>query len=233
MNRTCVILQPSYIPWRGLFHLIQKADTFVFYDDVQYDDHGWRNRNRIKTPQGAQWLSIPVNSKGAHTNTTQIKDIRIVWNSAWNRKHLAALKQNYGKAPCFTAYAPLLEEFYGRHDEFLADFTIDFTVALARKLGIAHTQFVRSSTLPAAGSKTDRLISLLTHLGASHYISGPSARDYIEPDKFAAANISLEYIVYDYPEYQQLHGAFEPQVSVLDLLFMAGPDAAKYIWERT
>ena len=188
----CVILQPSYIPWRGLFHLIQKADMFVFYDDVQYDKHGWRNRNRIKTPQGVQWLSIPVNSKGVQTNSTSIKDVRISWDTAWNKKHLASLKQNYGKAPHFKSYAPMLETFYARHDEFLSDFTMDFTIELARQLGITHTRFVRSSTLPATGEKTDRLISLLTHLGASHYISGPSARDYIEPDKFVAANISLE-----------------------------------------
>src|SRR5262249_39831692 len=123
----CVILQPSYIPWRGYFHQIQKADVFVFYDCVQYDDRGWRNRNKIKTPKGAQWLTIPVHSKGSQTQAIPIKDIGIVWDSAWNKKHLGALQQNYSKAPHFKNYVPLLEEFYGRRDTMLADFTCEFT----------------------------------------------------------------------------------------------------------
>jgi hypothetical protein len=230
MSPTCVILQPSYIPWRGYFHQIQKADVFVFYDCVQYDDHGWRNRNRIKTANGLQWLTIPVATKGVHTNKIQIKDVRLVPNNPWNTKHWRTLQQNYGKAPYFKRYAPLLETFYARHDALLADFTCDLTIALARELGIEHTKFVRSSTLPAQGSKTDRLLEILTQLGAKHYISGPSAKDYMELDKFAAAGISVEYMVYDYPQYPQIHGAFQPAVTILDVLFNVGPDAAKYIW---
>lgn len=224
-----VILQPSYIPWRGYFHQIQRADLFVFYDDVQYDEHGWRNRNQIKTANGLQWLTIPVITKGVHTNNIPIKDVRLVPNNPWSTKHWRALQQNYGKAPHFKRYAPVLEQFYSRKDTLLADFTCDFTVALARELGIQHTKFVRSSTLPAEGTKTDRLLHLLTHLGAKHYISGPSAKDYLEMDKFAAAGITVEFMVYDYPEYPQLHGAFQPNVSVLDLMFNTGADAMNYI----
>ena len=226
----CVILQPSYIPWRGFFHLIQKADVFVFYDCVQFDDRGWRNRNRIKSPHGLQWLTVPVNAKGAQTKGTPINEIPIVWDSPWNKKHWAAIKHNYSKAPYFNQYAEMLAEFYSRQDQFLADFTCDFTVALARLLGIDNTRFVRSSTLPAQGTKTERLLSILTHLGARHYISGPSAKDYIEMDRFNEAGITVEYMNYDYPEYPQLYGAFEPQVSILDLLFMTGPAAGEYIW---
>jgi WbqC-like protein family len=226
----CVILQPSYIPWRGYFHLIQKADVFVFYDCVQYDDHGWRNRNQIKTPQGTQWLTIPVRSKGVHTKATPIKDIPIIWASAWNKKHLATLRQNYAKSPHFQKYQPLLEKFYARQDCLLADFTCELTVALARELGISHTKFLRSSTIPLTGNKTDRLLELLKHLGAHHYISGPSARDYLEMNKFAAVGITVEFIEYNYPEYPQPNGAFLPAVTILDLLFNTGPDAAKYIW---
>jgi hypothetical protein len=233
MSHTCVILQPSYIPWRGYFHQIQKADVFVFYDCVQYDEHGWRNRNQIKTANGLQWLTIPVVTKGVHTNNTPIKDVRLVPNNPWKAKHWRALQQNYSKATHFKRYAPVLEEFYARPDAMLADFTCELTIALARELGIEHTQFVRSSTLPAIGSKTDRVLSVLAHLGSKHYISGPSARDYLEPEKFAAAGISLEFITYDYPEYSQLHGAFEPAVTILDLLFNVGPAAAKYIWQKS
>jgi hypothetical protein len=230
MSHTCVILQPSYVPWRGYFHQIQKADFFVFYDCVQYDEHGWRNRNQIKTANGLQWLTIPVMTKGVHTNDTQIKDVRLIPNNPWKTKHWRALQQNYIKAPYFQRFAPLLEQYYHRKDALLSDFTCDLTVALARELGIGHTQFVRSSTLSARGSKTDRLLSLLARVGATHYISGPSAKDYLEMDKFAASDISVEFMVYDYPVYPQLYGAFEPAVTILDLLFNVGPDAAKYIW---
>jgi hypothetical protein len=224
-----VILQPSYIPWRGYFHQIYKADTFVFYDDVQYDKHGWRNRNQIKTSQGKQWLTIPVHSKGV-TEGLPINRVRIDWSKPWASAHWKAITFAYGRAPFFKQYASLLEPFYARRDEFIADFTINLTVALARALGITHTRFLRSSEMTGVtGQKTGRLIQILQLLGATHYISGPSARDYIEKEKFDAAGITLEYIVYDYPEYPQLYPPFEPQVSALDLLFMTGDRAPDYI----
>lgn len=225
----CVILQPSYIPWRGYFHQIYQADVFVFYDDVQYDKHGWRNRNRIKTHQGPQWLTIPVHSRGAPVHQIPINCISIDWRQPWNRKHWKSLLQAYNKAPYFQRYAPLVEHFYQQHPERLADFTIELTIALARELGIIHTQFIRSSSLPASGSKAARLIQILKHLGASDYLSGPSARNYIEEASFKAAGIRLEYIEYDYPVYPQLYPPFDPQVSILDLLFMTGPEAMNYI----
>jgi hypothetical protein len=224
-----VILQPSYIPWRGVFHQIYKADLFIFYDDVQYDKHGWRNRNQIKTSQGKQWLTIPVHSGGA-TGGLLINQARIDWTKPWTSSHWKAINFAYGRAPFFKQYAPLLEPFFQRRDEFLADFTIDLTIALTRALGITHTRFMRSSELTGiTGQKTDRLIQILQPLGTTHYISGPSARNYIEKEKFDAANITLEYMIYDYPEYPQLYPPFEPQVSALDLLFMTGGRALDFI----
>lgn len=225
-----VILQPSYIPWRGYFHQIQKADLFIFYDCVQYDKHGWRNRNAIKTAQGSQWLTIPVNTKGCVSEGKVIKDIPIIWDTPWNEKHLKSIQQNYAKAPFFITYSPLLESIYSRRDSILADFTCATTEMIARELGIRHTQFLRSSAIDAEGSKTERLIGILKKVGSTHYISGPSAEDYIERDQFEDSGISLEFMAYDYPEYPQLYGAFQPQVSILDLLFNVGPDAGKYIW---
>src|SRR6478752_5495545 len=123
----CVILQPSYIPWRGYFHQIQKADVFVFYDDVQFDKGGWRNRNRIKSANGSMWITIPVNvSLGMPIN-----EVPIDWRHAWAKKHRAQIEQSYRKAPHFSAYEPLLNELYSSHDELLADFTINSTVTLA------------------------------------------------------------------------------------------------------
>lgn len=231
----CVVLQPSYIPWRGYFHQIHKADIFVFYDSIQYDRRGWRNRNKVKTPRGTQWLTIPVLSKGCQIDKMPINEIRICWDKAWNVKHWKTLKHLYGKAPYFQRYAPVLEEFYGRRPELLADFTVELTVALARELGIERTRFIRSSSLEVevVGGKTDRLIGILQTLGATHYISGPSAQDYLEEDKLYSAGISLEYMVYEYPEYDQLYPPFDPYVSILDLLFMTGPQAPRYIWDSS
>jgi hypothetical protein len=234
----CVILQPSYIPWRGYFHQILKADIFVFYDDVQYDKHGWRNRNRIKTHQGVIWLSIPVHNKGVTIDHIPINQVEIDWNTPWNRKHWATIQQAYGKAPYFKRYAPLLEEFYSRRYRFLSEFDIDLTLALASALGITGTHFVSSSSLEVpgdtklTGSKTDRPIKILQKLGVDHYISGPSAKDYIEEDRFNELGITLEYMRYDYPEYPQLYPPYEAQVTILDLLFMAGPEAIDYLCDR-
>lgn len=224
------ILQPSYIPWRGYFHQILKSDLFIFYDDVQYDKHGWRNRNRIKTPSGVQWITIPVLSGGAIEEGTPINQIQIDWQRNWNKKHWQALKQNYVRSPFFEHYAGLLEPFYAGHPLLLADFTIELTISLARELGITHTKFMRSSEIIGiTGRKTDRLISILNNVGATGYISGPSAKDYIDAESFRNAGISIEYMKYEYPEYPQLFPPYDANVSILDLLFMTGGDAIKYI----
>jgi hypothetical protein len=223
------IIQPSYIPWRGYFEQIRRADIFVFYDDVQYDKNGWRNRNQIKTHQGKIWLTIPVHSQGV-TEGIPIKDVRIDWTKHWSEKHLKALKNSYSKAPFFHRYLPLLNNFYERRDEFLVDLTVDYTNALAKEIGITKTKFFRSSELTAiTGTKTDRLIQILQQIGADYYISGPSAKTYIDNKKFMDAGISLEYMQYNFSEYPQLHPPYDPQVTILDLLFMVGDDALSYI----
>ena len=225
-----VILQPSYIPWRGYFDQIRRADLFVFYDDVQYDKRGWRNRNQIKTPTGKQWLTIPVHSRGTQTESIPTNRIRIAWADSWNQAHFKAIQHSYRRAPYFDRYLPLLETLYQRHDEFLADFTIEFTIALAHELGNTHTRFMRSSEIAGiSGQKTDRLIQILQSAGATRYISGPSARDYIEKEKFDTAGITLEDMEYNYPEYPQMYLPFDTYVSILDLLFMTGPEASNYI----
>ena len=222
------------MPWRGYFHQIQRADVFVFYDDVQYDRLGWRNRNRIKTPQGPAWLSIPVHRRGALEHGTPIHEVSICQDQPWARKHLRSLEAAYAAAPFFARYRDLLDEFYvRRRPALLADFTIDLTLALARELGIGDRTFLRSSTLGIGGRKTERLLAILQALGASDYLSGPSARSYLDEELLQAAGISVEYMRYDYPEYPQLHPPFLGEVSVLDLLFMTGPQAPNFIWDAS
>lgn len=222
---TAVVIQPSYIPWRGYFDLIRRSNIFVFYDDVQYDKHGWRNRNRIKTAQGLRWLTIPVHARRNTVDHTRIDEIEIDWTMDWRRTHLERLHHAYSKAPHYRTYRPFVEDLYCEKPRLLADFTVNSTVRIARELGIQHTRFLRSSEFSASGAKTDRLVDLLTQISATHYISGPSASAYIEENKFAGAGISLEYMQYEYRPYEQLHPPYEAGVSVLDLLFMKGPEA--------
>ena len=145
---------------------------------------------------------------------------------------MAGIQFAYQKAPFFSQYRDYFSEVYSRKPEFLADFTIKTTIEISRLLGINHTQFIRSSELSnIEGTRTDRLISILKNVGADHYISGPSAKDYIEKEKFSDAGIDLEYMSYDYPEYDQLHPPYEPQVSIIDLLFMQGTNSLKFITE--
>jgi len=227
----CVILQPSYIPWRGYFHQIREADVFVFYDDVQYDARGWRNRNRVKAPGGSQWLTIPVHHKGSQPLGTPIAEIEICWDGDWPRKHWSTLTHLYGSAPHFERYAPLLEAFFSSRPTRLAEFTIELTRALADELELRTTQFLRSSAIPRpSGHKTADLLNILTHVGADTYVSGPSARDYLDVERLTEAGIEVRFMEYDYPVYPQLHPPFDPRVSILDLLFMVGPEAPSYIW---
>jgi hypothetical protein len=197
---------------------------------VQYDKHGWRNRNRIKTANGSQWITIPVISAGAIENSTPINQIKIDWSRNWNEKHWAMISQSYGKSPFFADYKDLLAPYYSSKPILLADFTIDLTRFISRLLSFNHVKFMRSSDLKnVTGLKTDRLISILTQVGTTHYISGPSAKDYIEKEKFDEAKISLEYMTYEYPEYPQRFPPFDPNLSILDLLFNTGKEAIKYI----
>lgn len=226
----CAVIQPSFVPWRGYFHQIKKADCFVFYDDVQYDKHGWRNRNRIKTEGGTQWLTVPVLSKGAVTHNVPTHEVRIDWKTNWPRKHLATLRQAYRHAPFLGDHLPLLEEAYEAKPVLLCDLTIPLTLAVCAALGIGNRRFVRSSSLNLSGEKTGRLLQVLQQVGATHYISGPSGAAYLEEDRLRDAGISLEYMAYGYPEYPQLHPPFDPHVSILDLIFSTGPDAGHFIW---
>lgn len=225
-----VILQPSYIAWRGYFDLVRRADVFVFYDDVQYDKHSFRNRNRIKTAQGTQWLTVPVLARGNVENKLLLKDIRCAPTADWARKHASAICQSYARAPHLDRYRDLIDALYRAPPERLCDLTIATTVTLARALGIEHTRFVRSSDLNIDGTKTGRLVSIVQGVGADRYLSGPSARAYLEEERFAEAGIELEYMTYEYPEYQQLHPPFDGAVSVLDLMLMKGPGAWAWIW---
>lgn len=221
-----VVLQPSYLPWLGYFDQIAKADVFVFYDDVQYDKNGWRNRNKIKTPQGEMWLSVPVRLKN-HLELP-INKIEIDNLSNWRKKHLTALEINYSRAAYFKDYEGFFKEVYGRQWPFLADLDIHIVKELSTMLGV-KTKFYRSSELGITGDKTGRLINICKHFSADSYLTGDSAKDYLDEGLFSSNSIKLEYHGYRHPVYRQLYGDFMPSLSIVDLLFNCGKETLKVL----
>ncbi len=223
------VLQPSYLPWMGYFDLIDRADMLIFLDDVAYDRHGWRNRTRIKTPRGTEWLTIPIHEPEDQSRAQPINAVEISWDMPWNRRHWDRICQSYETAPYFDRYAPFFEPYFWDRSVLLADLTIASTTAIARELGITHIRFLRSSELPAGGTVNGWLVELLTLAGADEYLFIPSARDAGEVEKLRAAGIRVEAIETQSPEYTQLYPPYDPQVTVLDLLFMLGPKALGHI----
>ncbi len=224
---TAVILQSSYIPWKGYFDLIHDADVFVFYDDVQFTVRDWRTRNKIKTPQGLLWLSVPVGSD----RNRLICEVSIT-DPAWQAKHWKTIEQNYRKCPYFEPYQSFFKELYLDHTwNNLSQLNQTFIRRIARDLLSIKTQYHDAREFNAQGHKQERLLDILTKLGATRYISGPAAKDYIEPQRFADAGIELAWKDYSgYPEYPQRFPPYEHGVSILDLLFNVGPDAPWYTW---
>ena len=219
------ILQSNNIPWKGYFDLINDVDLFIFYDDVQYTHSDWRHRNRLMTKQGPQWLSIPA----GHDLKRLICEVEIT-DQKWKQKHRKTIEQNYRKAPFFKELEPLLDFLYENSITNLSEYNQRATKHISELLGIS-TQFTDSRLLSTDGGKTERLIGLLQKVGATTYISGPSAKSYIDEPTFAEAGIELVYKEYpDYPAYPQCCSPFSPFVTVLDLLFNVGRKAPHYIW---
>lgn len=227
--KTVVILQSSYIPWKGYFDLMHDADEFILFDDRQYTRRDWRNRNQVQTENGLQWLTIPVVVKGKYE---QRIDETAIADRAWAVSHWRRLVQLYRRAPHFETYATQIEALYlaAASEPMLSSVNRLFLEGIGTLLGLT-THFTWSSELPAIEGKTERLVALCQATAASRYVSGPSARDYICADMFEHAGIELVFKSYEgYPEYPQQFTPFSHGVTVLDLLFYVGPDAPWYIW---
>ena len=227
MVAKCAILQSNYIPWKGVFDMINQVDTFVFFEDVDYTKRDWRTRNKIKTANGDIWLSIPVRKS---PRGTKIFQIEISPEENWQEKHYKTIVNNYKKALYFDRYHHLLEVIYLNEKwTNLSEFNIHVTKLLADTLNI-KTNFINSVDLRTHGTKDDKLIEICKVVNADFYLSGPAAKNYITPEKFHRAGIELAYIDYGhYPEYKQLHGKFDHFVSVLDVLFNCGDDSMDFI----
>ena len=221
-DTTVVVLQPGYLPWLGFFDQLRRADVFVYYDDVQYDKHGWRNRNRIKTQNGPLWLTVPVRHSGG--TFLRILDVEIDARTPWARKHVSSIRQAYARAPFLSTYLPVLEELLQRKWERLVDLDIECAGLMAEWFGLRR-RIERSSALGVAGDRSERLVHLCRRFGATRYLSGDAARDYLDVPLFERNGIRVEWEEYVHPTYPQLHGEFIPYLSALDLLLNCGDEA--------
>ncbi len=226
-TKTVAIVQSCYIPWKGYFDLIKSADEFILLDDVQYTRRDWRNRNRIKTKSGLLWLSIPVEARGHYHD--RIRDITVSQRT-WGQRHWASIAANYARARYFTTYAPLLRDLYLDDDDVhLSRINFRFLRRICDILGIS-TKITWSSDYEVRPGRTERLVSLCRQVGATRYLSGPSAKDYLETRLFEKEGIDVAFFDYaGYPEYPQLFPPFAHQVSIIDLILNVGPDAPRYM----
>jgi len=221
------ITQSNYIPWKGYFDSINMVDELVLYDDMQYTRRDWRNRNKIKTQNGTQWLTIPVEVKGKYyqkINETKISD------PSWGQDHWNMILQNYRKTEFFEMYKPLFEPLYLNNQEaYLSKVNYHFIKAVCDLLEI-NTTFHWSSAFELHEDRNQRLIGICKKLGATEYYSGPAAKFYMDESLFNTENIHVQYYDYSgYPEYKQQYGEFDHAVSILDLIFNVGPEAKKFM----
>ncbi|HYH09784.1 MAG TPA: WbqC family protein [Thermoanaerobaculia bacterium] len=226
------IVQSNYIPWKGYFDLIAAVDEFILYDDMQFTRRDWRNRNRIKTREGIAWLTIPVEVKGKYLQP--IRETRIA-GSEWAETHWKTIAHSYARAAHYGEIAPLLRRAFeeAATRELLSEVNHLFLTAGCELLQIG-TKLSWSMDYELVEGKNERLIVLCKQAGATHYLSGPAARDYIDVELFARSGIEVEFYDYSgYPEYRQLHGPFEHAVSVVDLLLNEGRGARAFLKERS
>jgi hypothetical protein len=223
-GKRVAISQSNYIPWKGYFDLINFVDEFIILDDVQYTTRDWRNRNRIKTPAGLLWLTIPVKHGSFSSRIEEVT----VSDPTWGPRHWKTIAQNYARAPFFDSVRPVFEPLYSEASESsLSRINRTLIDAVCGTLGVT-TRTSLAGDYEAAGKSTARLVELCRQSGAARYLSVPGSRAYLDESAFEEAGIELEWMDYSgYPEYPQLHGAFEHKVTILDLLFNVGADAAR------
>ncbi|NQT81149.1 MAG: WbqC family protein [Candidatus Aminicenantes bacterium] len=213
------IHQPQYLPWLGYFDKIDRSDVFIFLDNVQFKKNEWQNRNKIKTSEDWQWLSVPV----IHRFTQKIYEVEINNTVQWGRKHLNALVTNYSKAPFFKEYIGFFEQAYAQDWNNLVDINIHIIKYLTMVLGILDKKLVLASELDTREEPTERLIDICRQERGDVYFSGKDGAKYMNTEKFKEEGIRIIFQDYKHPQYTQLYGSFEPYLSIIDLLFNCGP----------
>ena len=224
-SKRVAILQSNYIPWRGYFDIIGLVDEFIIYDDSQFTKNDWRNRNKIKTRDGLKWLTVPV---GIDIKR-KIYEVEIR-DSRWQLQHWEMLHHNYRKADFYNEVSAIIAPLYlNKQYTNLSSLNLEIIKTICDYLEI-KTTITDSRNYILDEGKTDRLVSLCRQSYANTYLTGPSAKNYIDENKFKDSDIEIKWMNYEnYPIYQQLWGDFVPQVSILDLLFNAGKFSRNYM----
>jgi hypothetical protein len=219
--RTVVVLQPQFFPWRGVFEQIRLAEEFVHLDDAQFQKGGFTNRVQLKTAGGPLWLTVPVLR---HGKLPPIAEVEIDYATDWRAKHVRTFEMSYARAP-FAAHARrIIADVYAERPRTIAELDIAALERCCAELALRPT-FSRSSAAPPPGAKTERLVALLVPRRATCYVTGLGALDYLDEPRLAAAGIEVRVMQYTRRPYPQLHGAFDPHVSILDTIANLGPDA--------
>ncbi len=225
--KTIAIMQPTYLPWLGYFSLIDYVDQFVFLDCVQFDKRSWQQRNKILTANGPVWLSVPVLTRGKFAD--DISDICIDTSSNFSKKHINSIRQSYQKSEYFDEYFDYFSNIIDGDFEYISDLNIRLIVCLMEMLKI-DCATIRASELGVEGSKDQLLANISKTLEAGRYVSPVGSIGYLrDSDAFSSFGIDVLYNDYQHPIYKQLHGSFEPYMSVIDLLFNHGPDSLEII----
>ena len=218
------IHQPQYLPWLGYLDKIDKADVFVILDNVQFKKNEWQNRNRIKTAQGCQWITVPV----LYRFPEKINEVRINNKANWSRKHLQAFITNYSKSPCYDDYISFFEDIFSRNWECLVDINVEIIKFLINALEL-KTRLVMASDLELREGSTERLIDICKALDSNKYLAGKDGNKYMNLELFDREGIEVIFQDFKHPVYNQLFGNFEPYMSAIDLLFNCGDDSLEIL----
>jgi hypothetical protein len=219
MSRTAAIMQPTYLPYLGYFHLIAASDVFVFLDDVQFARRSWQQRNRIWGAAGEVMLSVPVQKTD---RDAAISEIRLADAEPWRDKHLNSIRHTYARRPFFAEGIAFLDEQFAKPVTGLADLNCGLIEAAAARLGLER-EFVRASTLGAPGQRSDHLLAICRAVGATDYLSPMGSHDYMEDDGvFAAANFPARFQAFVEIPYDQGHQPFVPYMAFVDAVMNLG-----------
>jgi len=217
--------QPQYLAYTGYFDKLDQADVFVLLDTVQYKKSEWINRNRIKTPNGPIFITVPVSFSFGDA----IREVKLIPNNPWRKKHLQSLRTYYGKAEYFREYIALFQKFLWQEFDSLGGMNNAFVKAAAHWMGIS-TRIEVASTLPEMPDQPDRrLIELARHFGCDTYLAGSGGRDYMDRAIWEEAGIEVKFQQFGEAERTQLKGDFEPNLSIIDLLMNEGDDSLEIL----
>mgnify|MGYP000061084719 CR=1 FL=1 len=216
---TVVVSQSNYLPWKGYFDLVREADHLVLLETVQFTRRDWRSRNRIKSPDGVQWLSVPVNAPGGRLTSVSEGEIS---DSSWPQKHLRAIELSYRRTPHFEPTFGIISESLEAGDVYLSELNERILRAMLDHLGIELVVSAARGPIETVDA-SERILRLVLERGGTRYLSGPAAKSYLDIGLFTAAGIDVDFFEYpDYPEYKQLWPPFRHDVSMIDVLFHLG-----------